>query len=164
MKRKKIKYSLQLLLKHCFTAVIPPLCEQRLGTENILLMEVIVSPPFFTVRVCVHVLCSSSLFFFFPSLSPVNTLCPQDILNSGLQRLFLLSWLLHPFLVGFQCTNQNPHKLLGTCEARNKVLISAHDFPAAFIASEYLNIPYVWVVGIFLPVFWQLCFYFSCLG
>lgn len=119
-------------------------------------MEVLVSPPFFTVRVCVHVQTLQGFFWlvfvfwvlFSPSLSPVSTLSPQDILNSGLQRLFL-SWLLHPFLVGFQCTNQNPHKLLGTCETRNKVLISAPDFPTAFIANEYF-LPCVWVVGIFL--------------
>lgn len=96
-KRKKIKYSLQLLMKHCFTAVIPSLCELRLGTEKTFLMEILVPPPFFTVRVCVHRLCSFSLFFlFFPPLSPVSTLSPQDILNSGLKRLFLLPWLSAP--------------------------------------------------------------------
>lgn len=96
--KKKIKYSLQLLMKYCFTAVIPSLCELRLGTEKTLLMDVLFSPPFFTVLVCGHVLCSFSLFFFFfPPLSPVSTLSPQDILNSGLQRLFLLSWLSAPF-------------------------------------------------------------------
>lgn len=43
------------------------------------------------------------------------------------------------------------------------MLISAPDLPAAFIASEYF-LPYTLVVGIFLSVFWQLCFYFCCLG
>lgn len=43
------------------------------------------------------------------------------------------------------------------------MFISGPDFPAAFIASEYF-LPYVLFVGIFPSVFWQLCFYFSCLG
>lgn len=57
---KQIKYSLQLLLKHCFSAVIPSLCELRLGTER---TSFLVSPPFFTFHVCLHVLCSFPLFF-----------------------------------------------------------------------------------------------------
>lgn len=94
-KRKKIKYSLQLLLQHCFTAVIPSLCELRLGTEKILLLEVLVSPPFFTVHVCFHVLSSFSILFgfFFPFSC-------QYFVSSGHSKL----WFTKTVLVLAFCT------------------------------------------------------------
>lgn len=94
-KKKKRKEYVPFLIIHSFIAVIPSYCELRLGTEKILLLEVLVSSTFvlFLLLSAVHVVCSSS----FPPArppSPVSTLSPQDVLNSGLGRLFLYSPLV----------------------------------------------------------------------
>jgi len=49
-------------------------------------------------------------------------------------------------------TDQNPHKLLEMCEIRNKGLISAPDFSAAFIASEYFSSLCFWLWVGFAPL------------
>lgn len=155
---------MQLLLKHCFTAVIPFLCELRLGTEKILLMEVLVSPPSFTVHVCVHVLCSFSLFFFFFFFSPFSC---QYFVSSGHSKLWFtktvfvvlafctLSWLAF-YVVTRNLTNYYKHAKLETrCSS---LLLTSQQLLLQ------VNIFLLMVVGIFLSVFWQFCSYFSCLG
>lgn len=152
-RKERIKYSLQLLLKCCFTAVIPPLCELRLGTEKILLMEVLVSFPSF----CIHVLCSFSFFFPFSC---------QYFVSSRHSKLWFtktalvvlafctLSWLAF-YVLTRTLTNYYKHVKL---ETRCLSLL---------LTSQQLllqvSISFLMVVGIFLSVFWQLCSYFSCL-
>lgn len=90
-KKKKREEYLQFLTIHSFIAVIPSYYELRLGTEKILLLEVLVSFPF-VLFLFVFLWSAVLSLVFFPS--PVSTLSPQDVLNSSLGRLFLYSPLV----------------------------------------------------------------------